>query len=88
MHNRQMAHENHDMRNTIEALQKKLFSHYEKIGQIEALVIANKADLAFGLAKILDIKVGPEKEIEDYSSIEVTHHHKHNGTSNKKGAAT
>jgi ribosome-binding protein aMBF1 (putative translation factor) len=70
MHNRQLINENHDIKNKIDALSKKLHSEYERIGQIEALVIANKPDLAYSLASILDIKMVPEKE--DFASIKIS----------------
>lgn len=55
----------------MEALHKRLHQYYEKIGEIEALVIENKPDLAHRISKILDIKVDPDHDIEDYGSLEL-----------------
>lgn len=84
MDNRLLINENHELKRTIEAMQAQLYSEYEKLNRIEKIVHANQSDLAYSLSKILNIKVGPEKDSEDYSSIDIST----KGIKKKEGAGT
>lgn len=55
----------------MEALHRRLHDYYEKIGEIEALVIENKPDLAHRLSKLLELKIDPDRDGEDFGSIEL-----------------
>ena len=84
MDNRLLINENLELKRTIEAMQKKMHSEYDKLNRIEQMVHANKPDLAYSLSKILNIKIGPEKDSEDFSSIDISN----KGKMKKEGAST
>lgn len=72
MDNRLLINENHELKRTIESMQKELQLKYEKLHQIEQLVHHNKPDLAFSLSRILNLSLPPEKDSEDFSSIDIS----------------